>query len=344
MARVLYALMGDARGHMNHALMVAQGMSRHEFLFVGGGAALNLRSLGYSVEEVPYAGTYYRNNRVDVPTTVRNAVKVFAAGNKVTRRVAEIISDFHPNLILSDYEYFVPLAARSLGRNCISFDHQHVATHCLYDPPPVQRLGRLMLEFSARHFYSNCSHFLVISFFRPKPIDPSSTELLPPLIRQSVTEHSPTEGDHVVVYQTSPTFHKLFPLLESMKSRFVIYGFGALPPRKNIEFKALSDHGFLADLASSRYCIVNGGHNVICEALFLGKPIFCFPIGGAYEQLLNAHFIEQLGFGAYSVTATPKRGLLDSFESRLSNFNDRIRREDFYGNKIVCNRLEELIE
>jgi uncharacterized protein (TIGR00661 family) len=343
MARILYALMGDARGHMNHSLMVAQGLNRHEFLFVGGGTAVDLRSLGYNVEEVPFAATYYKNNRVDIPTTAGNALKVFGGSKKIVKRVSEIITAFDPDLIISDYEYFTPLAARMLGRDCISFDHQHIVTHCRYDPPPVQRIGRWMLKLIASRFYSKCSRFIIISFFNLPPFDVLSTEVLPPLIRKSVTEHLPTEGDHVLVYQTSPTFFKLFPVLEEMNSRFIIYGFGALPARKNLEFKALSDHGFLEDLASSRYCIVNGGHNVISEALFLKKPVFCFPIGGAYEQFINAYFVQKLSFGDYSVASKPVKGMLDSFESRLIDFRDSIRQENFYGNEVVCSRLEELI-
>ena len=343
MARILYALMGDARGHMNHALMVAQGLSRHEFLFVGGGKAVDLKSLGYSVEEVPFAATLYKNNRVDIAATVRNAVRIFSGSKKIVKRLAEIITAFDPDLIISDYEYFTPLAARALGRDCISFDHQHIVTHCRYEPPPIQRLGRWTLKFSAGRFYGNCSRFVIISFFRLPPLDTSITEVLPPLIRKSVTEHPPTQGDHILVYQTSPTFLKLFPILEEMKSRFVIYGFGALPPRKNLEFKAVSDHGFLEDLASSRYCIVNGGHNVISEALFLGKPVFCFPIGGAYEQFINAYFVQQLGFGEYLVASKPIKGMLDSFESRLAHFREAVRKENFYGNEVVRRRLEELI-
>jgi uncharacterized protein (TIGR00661 family) len=343
MARILYALMGDARGHMNHALMVAQGLNRHEFLFVGGGTAVDLKSMGYNVEEVPFAATFYKNNRVDIPATVKNAIKIFGGSKKVVKRLAEIITAFDPGLIISDYEYFTPLAARALGRESISFDHQHIVTHCCYEPPPIQRLGRWMLKFSASRFYSNCSRFIIISFFRLPPIDTSITEVLPPLIRKSVAEHAPMEGDHVLVYQTSATFLKLFPVLEEMKSRFVIYGFGALPPRKNLEFKAVSDHGFLEDLASCRYCIVNGGHNVISEALFLGKPVFCFPIGGAYEQFINAYFLQRLGFGEYSVASKQMKGVLDSFESRLAHFRDSLRHENFYGNEVVRGRLEELI-
>jgi uncharacterized protein (TIGR00661 family) len=343
MAKILYALMGDALGHMNRAFAVAQEFSRHEFLFVGGGTAMDLKSRGYNVQEVPFPATFYKNNRVDILATVGNALKIFGGSKKITKRLAEIITAFDPDLIVSDYEYFTPLAARALGRHCVSFDHQHVVTHCRYEPPPVQRLGRWMIKFSASRFFSNCSRFIIISFFHLPPLDNSTTEVLPPLIRKSVTEHAPTEGDHVLVYQTSPTFLKLFPVLEEMKSRFIIYGFGALPSRKNLEFKAVSDHGFLEDLASSRYCMVNGGHNVISEALFLGKPVFCFPIGAAYEQFINAYFVQQLGFGEYSAASKPVKGMLDSFESRLAGFRASLRKENFYGNELVRRRLEELI-
>jgi uncharacterized protein (TIGR00661 family) len=343
MARILYGVMGDARGHINRALIVANEMPDHEFLFVGGGQVRGVRKAGYEVVEVPIPGTSYRNNQVDVPATVFNALKVFAGSRSVVRRLAKTIEDFNPDLILTDYEYFTPLAARKLGRSCVSIDHQHILTHCLYEPPAGQAINRFMTRFAVGRLFSSAATFLVISFFRLPPKDPSTTEVLPPLIRKEVREHNAGEGDHVLVYQTSPTFHRLFPVLEDMKSRFIIYGFGERPPSKNVVFKAPSNHGFLEDLAKSRYCIVNGGHNAISEALFYGKPVFCFPIANAYEQFMNAHFLDRLGFGSFSLSPQPNPRLLENFEKRLSHFRQNVGRETFYGNDAVRKHLEELI-
>jgi len=334
--------MGDALGHVNRARIVAQEMRRHDFLFVGGGKVHNLKEDGYPVEDLPVPGTFYRNNRVDILATVRNALKVFLGGRSVVTRLAEIIDHFDPDLILTDYEYFTPMAARGLGRMCVSLDHQHVVTHCLYDPPGQQRLSGLMTSQVIRRLYSRAGRYLIISFFQLPPATSESTEVFPPILRRSILRHRPTEDEHVVVYQTSPTFHRLFPILEQMGDRFFIYGFGEKPAWKNLVFKGPSEEGFLQDLASCRYAITNGGHNVVSEALYLGKPVFSFPIANAYEQFLNAHFLARLGYGAHSVSLDQSEIRLKNFTARLDEYRRRIKKGSFFGNRLVRSRLEEL--
>jgi len=342
MARILYGVMGDARGHVNRARILAQGMPQHEFLFVGAGRVHDLRADGYPVEAVPMATTFYRDNRVDLTRTVANALRVFGAKNSVVRRIAQVIDAYDPHLILSDYEFFTPRAAISRGRPCISLDHQHVLTHCQYKTPAGQVLSRAMTCFAVRYLYSKASGFLVVSFFPLAVKDPKTTVLMPPLIRDAVLQHSPREGDHALVYQTSPTFSRLFPVLQQLKTRFIVYGFGDRPASKNILFKGPSDHGFLEDLASARYAITNGGHNVISEALYLGKPVFSFPIANAYEQFVNSYFLAQCGYGAYSCSPEPSPEVLTSFESKLELYRTTIRGRKFLGNQAVFDLVNRL--
>jgi len=96
-------------------------------------------------------------------------------------------------------------------------------------------------------------------------------------------------------------------------------------------------------MASCKYVITNGGHNVICEALYLGKPILSFPISKAYEQFLNAYFLSKSGYGDYSTSSSPTRALFDSFESRLGLFRSNIKYENFHGNQEVVGQLEQLM-
>ena len=89
MARILYGLMGDSRGHLNRALILARELPHHEFLFVGGQKALEIRGHGYNLEEIPLIETYYRNNSVDVAATVWNgmsAASSSAASTTLMRR------------------------------------------------------------------------------------------------------------------------------------------------------------------------------------------------------------------------------------------------------------------
>jgi uncharacterized protein (TIGR00661 family) len=158
-----------------------------------------------------------------------------------------------------------------------------------------------------------------------------------------VTELIPSKGEHILVYQTSPTFHRLFPVLQEIPRQFVIYGHGKRPEKGNLRFKPTSREAFLEDLASCRYAITNGGHNVISEALYLGKPTLSFPIGNAYEQLLNAHFVRRLGYGDYSMDPLPPAQLFRSFEAHLDELSSTIKTTTFFGNREVAQKLESLI-
>ncbi len=204
-------------------------------------------------------------------------------------------------------------------------------------------MSRLLDTSIIRTLYSNAHHYLIVSFFHHPPANPSNTDVFPSIIRKGISEHKPYDGDHVLVYQTSQTFHRLLPVLENIDSHFVIYGFGRLPSRANLSFRERSEESFAKDLASCAYVIANGGHNVISEALFLGKPVFCFPISNHYEQFTNAYFVAKLGYGAFALDADTSLSSLTLFQSRLDQFKLRIEEGDFYGNAKLVKRLEDLM-
>jgi UDP:flavonoid glycosyltransferase YjiC (YdhE family) len=51
------------------------------------------------------------------------------------------------------------------------------------------------------------------------------------------------------------------------------------------------------DLAASSAVVTNGGLTLLGEAVYLGKPVFSVPVGNQYEQILNARYVEELGYG-----------------------------------------------
>jgi hypothetical protein len=73
-------------------------------------------------------------------------------------------------------------------------------------------------------------------------------------------------------------------------------------------------------LASCRAVIAGGGHQTICEALYLGKPILAIPQRGQYEQRLNAAMVDAGGFGVRG----RMRGLPDQLGRFLSDVDSGI--------------------
>ncbi len=335
--------MGDAMGHITFASIIASLLSSHSFLFMGGGKVSLLRNMGYETVELPMLATYYTNNQVNLIKTIQNGAKTLFQRSKIVRQTADIIKQFDPCVVFTNYEYFTALTSEYLRIPCVSIDHQHILTHCHWPVNPGNYLGRLLLTVPLRFIYSKPKRYIIASFFQLPPKDPQSVQVVPSVLRPVVKDYIPTDGEHILVYQTSPSFLPLLDVLKKLNSPVIVYGFGQRESTANITFKPNSTQGFLEDLASCRYAIVNGGHNVISEALYYGKPILCFPIRLAYEQFLNAFMIQRLGYGRFSLSPQPDISTLLDFENRLDFFKSHIIKDSFYGNDVMKQKLEDIV-
>jgi len=340
--RICYGVMGDARGHLSRALAIARELPQHEFLFIGGSKAHILREKGYQVKDVPILPTIIRNNRVDFAATLAHGLMGLGRMAPAFKKVKGLIREFDPHLIISDYEFLTLKVARLMGRPCISIDNQHLLTHCLYDPPPGQRLNRYLTCALIRYLFSNASRYLVTSFHTLPPANRALTEVFPPLIKQKLQEYQPRVGDHALVYLRGNHFVRLIKQLKQSRRQFFIYGWGENPPDGNLRFKKTSEDDFLNDLATCNYVITNGGHSLISEALYLGKPILCHPIKFFYEQFFNAYYLKQNGLGDYSLNNACREDIIAEFETEVDQYRARIKAKNFFGNKLVAARLDEL--
>lgn len=343
MARIVFGVMGDAMGHITFSSIVASLLADHEFLFMGGGKIGLIESMGYKVVELPMLSTYYADNQVDLKKTVENAARILVRRGNTLCRVKEVMKEFSPHVVLSNYEYFTPLAAHQLNIPSVSVDHQHILTQFRWPIDPGWSLGRLLLTLPLTYMYSNAQKYLVSSFFRLEPVNPEKVQVVPSVLRPIVQEFVPHTGEHILVYQTSPSFLPLLERLKELPSQFVVYGFGKRESSGNLTFKANSTSGFLSDLSGCKYAIVNGGHNVISESLYYGKPILCFTIRLAYEQFLNAFMIKHLGYGDYSLSPHPDIQIFREFEEKLAFFRSNVSRGTFFGNHELRDKLREII-
>jgi uncharacterized protein (TIGR00661 family) len=341
-SRICYGVMGDARGHLSRALAIARELPQHEFLFIGGGKTHILEEKGYRVKDVPILPTIIRNNRVDFAATLAHGLMGMGRMGPAFKDVRALIKDFDPHLIISDYEFVTLKVARLMGRPCVSLDNQHLLTHCRYDPPPGQRLNRYLTCALIRYLFSNASRYLVTSFHTLPPANRTLTEVFPPLIKQKLREYQPSPGDHAIVYLRGDNLARLIKQLKQSKRTFVVYGLGEKPPDGNLIFKKTSEDVFLHDLATCHYVITNGGHSLISEALYLGKPVLCHPIKLFYEQFFNAYFLKKNGFGDYSLDNACRQDIIKVFEEEVDQYRARITECNFFGNKLVAARLDEL--
>ena len=355
MARILYGVMGNTYGHvMRTQAIVERLMPEHEFHFVGGGRvpeALGPTGRGWNVHEVPVLRTVHRQGKVSVSAVLGQIGGRIADAPRVLRGLRDLIETFQPDLAICDREFFLPLACRRAGLECISLDHSHVLKACSYPVPAGEQLSWTLAMLNDYFLFDFTRRHLIVSFFHP-PLrrrlrgEAITDELLPPVLRPAVTQVDPRAGEHVLVYQTSATFRPLLEPLSQLKRPVIVYGYGTKTVERtgNLTFKPYDDHAILEDLAGCAYAVVNGGHNLICEALHFGKPVLCFPIARLFEQFINAWHVRALNYGDFSTSPRPGLTVFESFEQRLDEYRASIAAAgSFDGTARVAARVRAII-
>ncbi|MCP4664840.1 MAG: hypothetical protein GY849_00615 [Deltaproteobacteria bacterium] len=325
-------------------MTIARHFQEHEFLFLSQGAGASALKGEFEVRHIPNPASPVRSHRVKTGAATIHTLKVLRRERQQLRIIGDLIKGFKPDVALTDYEYFVPRACRPMGIPCLSLDHQHIVTSCRFPVPMGEMLSFLGASFTAQTLYGRASHFVVVSFFHP-PLKPGARSILvSPILRQEVLACRPTVGDHVVAYQGYATFKDFLPFLKKIGRPVMVYGFDQDHKEENLLFRKFSEDRFLADLGACQYVVCGGGHTLISEALYLGKPVLSFPVQGMFEQFLNAYYVDKLGYGRCHRGLRPHPEIIPAFESGLDGFRSNIQRGSFCGNQEVFGLLGSFIK
>lgn len=346
MARILYGVHGTQHGHAIRALILARRLAAlgHEFLFVSSEEGAGLLEREFRVERFENPGTRYKNQKLDTPATVKLAMRTLAKRGSELARLRRLIREFRPDRAISDYEYFVPIAAAKAGIPCLSIDHQHVISCCHHQVPAKYWPDYLGIRASIRFLFSACSDYLAISFYQPPTKPGARARVAPAILRDSVLGQQPSRGEHIVVYQSCGICDAFAPYLRRIDREFRVYGYNMDKTDGNLTFRRYSEEGFLADLASCAYVVCGGSHNLMSEALHYGKPVLSFPVAGAFEQTLNALYLERLGYGRMADMRRLTPNLLPDFEKDLDARRERIAGGNFCGNAAVNELVDAFLK
>jgi uncharacterized protein (TIGR00661 family) len=109
----------------------------------------------------------------------------------------------------------------------------------------------------------------------------------------------------------------------------------------NCIVRDFSEDGFVADLATARAVVCNGGLSLIGEALYLGKPIFSVPVKNQFEQVMNARYLEELGYGLGADSIDPQ--LLRLFLREENKYAARVAKHKQDGNERLFAVVDDLL-
>jgi uncharacterized protein (TIGR00661 family) len=343
MANILYGVNGEGAGHSTRAKevlshLVAQGHQVHVASFDRG---LDNLKKNFDVTEIYGLRFAYVNNRVRYRRTVaRNLITIPQAAKSIAR-LKQLVEEWKIDLVITDFEPLTCHVGHRKRLPVISIDNQHFLTNAMVSYPKRWRRDAAAAKLVTRLMTPRANTYLVISFFTA-PIRKRNTFLFPPLLRQEILDAAPTEGDHVLVYVTSPA-PALAKLLRSIRCRFIAYGFSreGQDDAGNVLYKKPSLDSFFADLVSARAIIANSGFSLVSEALHLGKPYLAIPVAHQFEQIFNAYWLEKCGYGASWETLNRER--IEAFLYNLPQYRQALAQYPRQGNRALLEKLDTLI-
>jgi uncharacterized protein (TIGR00661 family) len=351
--RILYGVVGEGMGHATRSKVVCEHLvaAGHDVKIVVSGRAHAMLARAFSdVVEIRGLTIRYVDNRLDRDGTL--ARNVLAAPGMLATNVSayfDTMAKFHPDAVISDFDSFAYLFGKRHGLPVVSIDNQQIVSRCKIGKfaKAGSKLDYQLTKAFVRAKLPGCDHYVVTTFFEP-PIRrkcEADTTLVPPILRKEVLDvrKRARPGEHVLVYQTSTSDTKLLDELQRVREqKFVVYGLRRSAHRGNTTLKEFSETGFVEDLASARAVVCNGGLSLIGEAIYLGKPIFSVPVRNQYEQVLNARYLEQLGYGLEA----PKieADILRLFLSEAPKYASRLAKHKQDGNRDLFALVDRLLE
>lgn len=341
MANILYGVNGEGAGHSTRAKevlmhLVSHGHQVHVASFDRG--LQNLKQ-DFDVTEIYGFRFAYVNNRVRYKRTIAKNLITVPQATRSLHRLNALIDDAQIDLVITDFEPLTCHVGHKRRLPVISIDNQHCLTNALVSYPKQYRRDAAAAKIVTKLMTPRANAYLIISFFTA-PIRKRNSFLFPPLLRQEILNASPTEGDHVLVYVTSPA-PELAKLLGSVRCRFIAYGFGREGTEGNILYKKPSLEGFFSDLVGARAIIANSGFSLVTEALHLEKPYLAVPVSHQFEQIFNAYWLYKSGYGAYWEELNKER--VESFLYNLPHYREALAQYPRQGNGALFAKLDSLI-
>jgi uncharacterized protein (TIGR00661 family) len=350
--RLIYGVVGEGMGHATRSRvllehLLARGHEIH--VVVSGRAHAFLKDklkdrAGITVQEIEGLNLRFEGNDLDLSESVlSNVDKLPSALRKNVDAYRALVGDLPAECVISDFESFAYFYARLNGLPVISVDNMQVINRCDHDAfvTDDKSLAFRIAKLAVKAKLPGAYHYVVSSFFFPRVKKPRTT-LVPPILRPEVLAAKREPGAHVLVYQTSNANQALVDTLKTLPHQFRVYGMGRAGQEGNVTLCAFSEKGFIDDLRTARAVVAGGGYSLMGEAVHLHVPMLSIPIGGQYEQELNARYLDKLGYGAFG--DTPSAETIASFLARTDAMQSALERYTPRDNAMLFSCVDELLE
>jgi uncharacterized protein (TIGR00661 family) len=291
----------------------------------------------------------YEENRVRRGKTLWSNVLTGATGTpKNIAAYFELIKDFKPEVVISDFESWAYFYAKLHRLPILSIDNMQIINRCTL---PKEIIEGHEAEFQVTKTFIKtklpfCDHYFITTFFKP-PIRKPDTTLVPPILRPEILAAKSTAGEHLLVYQTGEGNDGLADILQKTGLECRIYGMRRDIKEEQVEgnlrYRPFSETVFIDDLASSRGVLAGGGFTLMGEAVYLHKPMLAVPLEHQFEQVLNARYLEHEGFGRGADRLTDP-GAVKAFVEAIPRCQEKLSTYAQDGNNLLFQAVDGMLD
>ncbi|MFH1316285.1 MAG: MJ1255/VC2487 family glycosyltransferase [Candidatus Woesearchaeota archaeon] len=345
MAKILYGIQAEGMGHTTRSKPIIDELSKdNDIILIGSDNVCNYyqnhKDKIKRLEWVANLKIFYYNNKVSVlGTVIKNLIEVPLHLFSIVKIFILILKE-RPDMVITDFEYVSCYLGTLLRIPVISVDNEQIIskTRIVFNKKHI--IDYLNSRFVLKLELPHADRYLVTSFFFPIVKD-RYTEVYGPVLRDEIINLKTKTGDHVLVYQTSKSSKTMADIFHNINENFIVYGFGKDEQDKNITYKKFNEDDFFRDLGNCKAVIMNGGFTLMTEALYLKKPILSIPVKFQFEQILNAEYLANMGYGASSIEFNEHE--TKEFLSNLGKYRKNMKKNIETGNIRIIKRLKEII-
>lgn len=350
--KILYGVVGEGMGHAMRSRVVLEHLVKegHEVAIMASGRAVDfLKKRFDGVQKIHGFHMIYEENRVRRGKTFWS--NVLAGTTGVPENIKAYFTTFtslSPDVVISDFESWTYLYAKAHRLPIVSIDNMQIINRCEHDDDIVA--GHETDFQIAKAFVKGklpyCDEYLITTFFRPKIRKPK-TRLLPPILRPEIIAAKRSSGDHLLVYQTAEGNDGFAETLAKTGLPCRIYGMRRTITEDQVEglltYRPFSEAGFIDDLASARGVIAGGGFTLMGEAVYLRKPMLAVPLARQFEQVMNARYLEKVGYGKEATTLEDP-AVIHDFVKELPRYEEKLSGYAQDGNTELFRALDEVLD
>ena len=315
----IFIVQGEGRGHLTQALAlkaILEDAGHRIAAVLVGGNAQQPRMPAFFENKIGAPITHFESlnfemdefqRSIKARSTVMQNLKKGTGFIESMAIIGDAIEKHRPDAIVN---FFEPLAGiynllRRPDTPMICVGHQYMYLHPAYPFPRGKRPQRMGARYFTRltSFDSACRLALSYKYVPGRP----RLKVLPPLLRPELFRQPLDQrDDFYLIYLLKNGYAGSIIDWHLKRPDVELHCFWDHPGHRSIyrydetlTFHPLNDVAFLNKMARCKGLVSTAGFESICEAMYLGKPIFSVPVEGHVEQYWNALDLAAFGGGVY---------------------------------------------